>query len=181
MCLQYTCMCVFVCTCACRGPLLMPDIPGLLSASYFEALNPELASSSGKLAPGIPCLHLPITGITGRLLHPSGFHLGAGVGDPNSCLYICVRSTLPAMSPALLCACVPWVVLVTLLRGCMHKCVCACTAEAEVNSCCYLEILLVGFVLKGAFLKVIQNGLQVTQHRLYFLRVSTDIQDLWVL
>lgn len=97
------------------------------------------------------------------------------------------------MSPALLCANLPGCVCGILTSHCplsgsghlvrtyayIH--LCACIPEVDVSSCSYLEILLVGFVLEGAFLEVIQDGLQLAQHHLYLVLVSTDIQDLWVL
>lgn len=105
-----------------------------------------------------------------------------------------VLSTVSTISPALLWTDLSWHASGTLTRTQLstewfwfvesnhtQTHLCMCIREAEVNNHGYLEILLVGFILKGTLLKVIQDGLQIIQHHLDFLLVSRNIQDLWVL
>lgn len=173
----------------------MSDILWLFSAWYFEAMNPELASFSNPashFALGICYLHLPTAGITGRLPHLTFIWVqvwGIQTWPSHLCIEHCVYhlSSPPVNWSILTCwwhidqnTTVHWVVLVCWKQSYINTSLYV-HLEAEVNNHGYLEILLVGFILKGTLLKVIQDGLQIIQHHLDFLLVSRNIQDLWVL
>lgn len=87
------CMCVYifacVCTCMWRPRLTLGvflDQSPLYTFWQGSPLNPELSALAivaHQLAPGIPCVGLPLTGVTGSLLHFwLAFYLVLGIRTP---------------------------------------------------------------------------------------------------